>query len=489
MKLLKYITLGATLLSFSACDSFLDLKPISDETADNAYTRAAQIESALAGTYTTLHSDFYEWDEMIYNDVRSDNFYSGGDNPEIHSFDLLTVTAVNSKVDQDWSSLYNGIFKANNVLYRIDGVVDLEEERKAEIIGESKFLRGLFYFSLVKLWGGVPLITQPTLSTAPEDVNIPRSTEAEIYAQIEQDLIEAANALPETFVGSEAKTRATKGACYALLAKVYAQSKQWQKVVDAVREVDNSSAGYSLVSDYNSLFTGANYENEECIFMPNYIGGNIGNFASAMMLPPSITNDDWRKFGTPSVDLVNAFDAESDVVRKSAAILFEDITAWRDQYWSNVGENSTNLPFAYKWRNPMAWSSTDRQYLLRYADMLLVKAEALNELNDINGAAVEVNKVRNRVGLNNLTSDQMSSQEVMRNTILNERRLEFAQEGMRWEDLQRHGLLVTTMSNLKEFDKESNGFVNYNMNENKILLPIPQVEMNRNPNLEQNPGY
>ncbi|OHX66872.1 RagB/SusD family nutrient uptake outer membrane protein [Flammeovirga pacifica] len=489
MKIIKYITLCATLLSFSACDNFLDLKPISDETADNAYTRATQIESALAGTYTTLHSDFYEWDVMLFNDVRSDNFYSGGDNPEIHSVDLLTITAVNSKVDQDWSSLYNGIFKANNVLYRVDGVVDLDPDRKEEIIGESKFLRALYYFSLVKLWGPVPLITQPTLSTAPEDVNIPRSSVEEVYALIEQDLKEAAAALPDTFDGSEAKTRATKGACYALLAKVYAQSKQWQKVVEAVNEVDKSSASYSLVNDYNSLFTGGAYENSECIFMPNYIGGNIGNFAPAMMLPPSITNDDWRKFGTPSVDLVNAFDAEGDVVRKSAAILYEDITAWRDQYWSNVGEGSTNLPFAYKWRNPMAWSSTDRQYILRYADMLLVKAEALNELNDINGAAIEVNKVRARVGLNHLTSDKMTSQEVMRNTILNERRLEFAQEGMRWEDLQRHGQLVNTMSNLKEFDKDANAFVNYDMNQDKILLPIPQVEMNRNPNLEQNPGY
>ena len=136
----------------------------------------------------------------------------------------------------------------------------------------------------------------------------------------------------------------------------------------------------------------------------------------------------------------------------------------------------------------MGWSSTDRQYILRYGDLVLLKAEALNETDKLAEAAAEVDRIRTRVSLDPLTSDKKSSKEALRMAILNERRLELAQEAQRWDDLVRYGVAVETMNDLVEIDLRDNQAVDYAMTEAKILLPIPQQELDRNPVLEPNPS-
>jgi len=476
-------------LGLSSCEDFLDLEPISQETSDTAYQTASQIEGALTGTYESFQSSqYYAWDFVVYQDIRSDNAYAGGDNAEIFTADKLTVTTTDTRVYSAWSSIYNAILKANTVLEKAPLVTDvsLTEERRAQILGEAAFLRAYHYFTLVKLFGGVPLILEPTSSTDPAETDVPRNTEEEVYAQIIADLEYALdNRLPDSY-GSDAsvnKARATKGAANALLAAVYAQmpNRDYNKVLQYADAVINSPAGYTLLTNYDYLFDGNHYNNSESIMEVQYLGGNEGSWAPQMHLPPSLSGDTWRKFTTPSHDLANAFDAEEDAVRKNATIFWEE-APWADEYWGNaVG---SEIPFAYKWRNAMGWASTDRPYIFRLGDIILLKAEALNELNRITEAATEVNKIRLRVNLDGITA---TSQEQMRGVILKERRLELALEGRRWDDLVRYGQAIEVMNSLNEVDLRTGTATNYNATQADLLLPIPQQEINRNPTLTQNP--
>ena len=215
-----------------------------------------------------------------------------------------------------------------------------------------------------------------------------------------------------------------------------------------------------------------------------FLGASEGNWAPQMHLPPSLSGDTWRKFTTPSHDLMNAFDAEGDEVRKNATVLMETVP-WADEYWGN--QTGSPVPFAYKWRSASGWASSNRQYIFRLGDIILLKAEALNELNRPQDAAAEVNRIRARVNLPALPDAVAASQDQMREAILQERRLELAQEARRWDDLIRHGKAIEVMNSLNEIDLRTGQRVNYNVTQSDLLLPIPQQEINRNPNLTPNP--
>jgi hypothetical protein len=490
MKTNKLVTIILSFFVLASCEDSLDLTPISEETSANAYSTTSQIEAALVGAYESFQSsEYYVWDNILFQDVRSDNNYAGGDNPEIFTIDFLNITPTHSRLFTHWSNIYNAISKANTVLERVDDVTDptLTEERRKQIKGEAYFLRSYHYFTLVKLWGAVPLITSTIKSTNAESVNIPRTSVTKIYQQITSDLALAASLLPDSY-GDDAgvnKARATAGAAYALAAKAYVQQPipDYDKVLSNIQKVESSQANYQLI-DFNELFDGNHYNNAESIIEVQYLGGNEGNFGPQLLLPPSISGDSWRKFVTPSHDLINAFDAQGDVVRKNASILFEEVQ-WVDEYWGNAAGSS--IPFSYKWKQASGWASSNRQYLIRYGDIVLLKAETLNELNQLSAAATEVNRIRKRANLLDLTDAQKSSKEVLRQTILEERRLELFQEGQRWDDLARFNQLVSTMNNLVEIDLRDGSTVNYNMTEAKILLPIPQQEHDRNPALTLDP--
>ena len=490
MKISKIISLFLVMTLLFTCDDYLDLDPISEETSGNAYETASQIEAALVGAYESFQSsEYYVWDNVLFSDVRADNCYAGGDNPEIFQIDYLDIDPTHSRLFTHWSNLYNAISKANLVLERVDGIEDpaLSEERRTQIKGEAYFLRSYHYFTLVKLWGGVPLILNTVTSTEAESVNIPRSSIEEVYAQIISDSQLAADLLPDVY-GNDAsvnKARATSGAANALAAKAYAQqpNPDYEAVLDHINAVEASNANYELIN-YNQLFDGNTYNNAESIIEIQYLGGNEGNFGPQLVLPPSVSGDTWRKFVTPSVNLVNAFDSEGDTVRKNASILFESVQ-WVDEFWGN--SQGSSIPFSYKWKNANGFASADNIYLIRYGDLVLLKAEAYNELAMLQPAIQEVNRIRDRAGLPDLTNAQSSSQQVLRTTILKERRLELFQEGKRWDDLARYNSLVSTMNNLVEIDLRNGSPVNYNMTEAKKLLPIPQQEIDRNPTLVQNP--
>jgi hypothetical protein len=201
------------------------------------------------------------------------------------------------------------------------------------------------------------------------------------------------------------------------------------------------------------------------------------------LLPPSITGDTWRKFVTPSHDLINAFDSEGDTQRKEASIVFEK-APWADEFWSTSVNGQ--VPFAFKWKSSSSGASTNRQYIVRLADIILLKAEALNETGDLAGAKAALNQVRHRAGLGDTPAADAAQ---MKAAILKERRLELCQEAQRWDDLRRTGEAENVMNSLVEINLVTGQQKVYTMTKDKELLPIPQSERNRNQQLDQNPGY
>lgn len=469
-----FCTCGLALLSTSCVESFLDREPISEVTQGNFFRTGADAEAALVAAYDAFQSEYYIFDRFINGDVIADNCYAGGDNPNNFQLDEFRVATNNGNVERDWRYLYEGISRANAVIDNVGEIdsPDLTESRKQEILGEASFLRATHYFQLVNLWGGVPLILEKVNSTDPEVVFQPRAAEELVYEAIINDLELAIDLLPASWASRQ--ERATKGAAQATLAKANAHrpTPDWNAVKTHAEAVINSGT-YSLLSNFNALWDGANENSVESIFEVQYIGGtNEANWGPQLWLPPSLTGDNWRKFNTPSRDMLNAFDTMNDDVREGASILMEGGLPWRDpDYPTGV------LPFPYKQRRAGGFSSPNNFILLRLADILLLAAEANAELNDLSTAKDQLNRVRNRADLPDVTTND---QNTLKAAIQNERRLELAFEGHRWFDLKRTGRAIEVMNALNR---------GYDVTEEKLLLPIPQSELDRNPRLDQNPGY
>jgi len=486
----KIIILLITIIaisSLSSCKKFLDLKPVTqgiyidNSSGDSAvYKSANEVEAALGGVYAGFRNEYFELDYFVNGDAQSDDAYAGADNPANFQIDDYNIDATNTNVSRDWAYLYSIIGQANPVINNVDLVTDpaLTSARKAEIKGEAKFIRAYMYFYLVQQWGDVPLqlIEVTTISAETLPIVYPilfpsRSPMADVYAQIIRDLEDALPAVPVATVN---KNFVTKGAVNALLAKVYATQEphDWAKVQQYCDAV--ISGGYSLLPEYDQLWDNAHENSSEAIFEINYEGtSSSGNWGAGMFM-----GKDWKKFNIPSNDLVAAFDRENDLIRKNSSILFDDVTgSWSDNNWPQ-----DHYPFAYKYRNYTS-PSPQNYIFLRLADIILLKAEALNEQGDIAGAATLINQIRTRVTLPNTTA---ANQADMRLAIEKERRLELAFEGHRWFDLKRTGRSIAVMASTTGPDGSPIG---YTLDQNKLLWPIPQAELDKNSKLIQNPGY
>ncbi|MEI7524175.1 MAG: RagB/SusD family nutrient uptake outer membrane protein [Mariniphaga sp.] len=500
-KLIYLAGLFFMILILNSCNSFLNDKPQTSLTTGNAYNSTSDVENALTGCYQEFYGDYYQFDNIMLSDNRSDNAYPGGSGEETFvDEDLFQVPTTNShNYYQWWGQLYQGISRTNILLEKLPQVKDPkldENNRRAQVTGEASFLRAFHYYQLVKLYGGVPL--ELLSNTAdPAVTRKPRSTEKAVYDQIEKDLQVAVANLPDNY-GSDPsvnKVRATKGAANALLAKIWAQrsDRDYAKVLQYCSLVTDGNPEYALWPDYNQIFDGAHYLNSESILeIPFIEGSSVANWGVEMFLAPE---DGWQKYCVPSKDLVAAYDNEGDIIRKNTNIIFYDNLAWPDENWNPCGDAGTKVPFNYKQEHAAGWASGDHLYLLRLADIILLKAEAQNELGHPELAAPLVNQIRSRVSLPAISSSL--SKEAMRKAILNERRLELAFEAQRWDDLVRTGVAVSVMNDLNEYKYTcTNGTVsapvkvNYSKcDQHHLLMPIPQSEIDANPNLIQNPGY
>jgi len=459
MKINTYIYALISAFLFIACsDDFIDKEPFTQVSTSNLYQTQEDAEAVLISCYDGLQPDsYYGFDMLVYGEVRSDNCFAGGDNAANFQIDNFNINPTNAVITRSFSQMYSAINRANTVLNRVAQMDDelFDDGRKEGILGEALFLRGLHYFNLVRLYGDVPLVITETTSLDPAELNVSRTSQEEVYNQIVLDLLDAQRLLPDVPVDPE---RAGKGAAEALLSKVYLTLEDYPNVdvwTEAVMR-----RGFGLQTRFDNLFNQENKFNNEVIFAVRYLGDVEGNVFPELVLPTPEAAFDFIKFNKPTPNSINQFvgsdnRAASSFVRRN-------------------GES-----FIYKWRNGEAFQSADYTIVLRYADVLLMRAEALNQINRTGDAIALLNRVRTRAGLPNY-GGQIDPASVDA-AIFQERRLELMYEGHRWFDLKRKGF--ATVAEALDTSKD------ISISEFELLLPIPQTELDRNPNLTQNPGY
>ena len=489
------LILMLAVMMMCGCSKLLDKQPITQivQSSDTTTITATDAENLIAGAYTSYKGydfglEFNVFDRIVNGDVVADNAYAGGDNTANITLDLFTTNSLNGNMDRDWRDAFGIIGRINITIDQVKKCGDpaLTAERKNAIIGEASFMRAYTYFDLVRLFGRVPLILQPANTKSAEDLYnstiIPQSSADSIYNAILTDLWYARSTV-EPAGSSASKFIVSKGTVTAALTKVYASlpTPNWDSVL---YYADQTIPEYAMVTNFNDLWDNDHKNNSEAIWeltYDGYSGGDfIGNWIPSINVGGSKDNYEgggWKKFNTPTNDLVNAFLAENDNIRLDASITFLDVSGqWSDQYWA-----ANHYPFLTKFNDPA--NGTNDFYIMRLPDILLLKAEALVKKSDINGAMDLVNQVRARVSLDPKTAADATTAE---NIIANERRLELAFEGHRWYDLVRTGKAVEVMNAQK--DGAGNN-LNYNIQPFRLIMPIPQPQIDLNPLLTQNPNY
>jgi starch-binding outer membrane protein, SusD/RagB family len=448
-------------LAISSCKKFLDVQPISESLSTNYYKTSKEAEGALAGAYDGLQPDsYYGFDMCTIGDAQSDDCTAGGDNPNNFQIDEFKCNSNNAIVTRFWRQLYFSIARANDV---IDNVSTMDASlfvanRKNEIVAEARFLRALHYFNLVRVYGNIPLILQSVKAVTNDKINVPQANPNDIYTAIIADLDAAANNLGVNMEDG----RATKGAAYGLLAKVYLTQKNYAMAATNAQKV-NALSKYQIIGNYDDICTIEH--NAEIMFNVEYTGGNEGSVLPDLLLPTPFATFQFLKFNTPTPSMINAYVAGD--VRKATNIIFAN------QYYGN------NFPHVFKWRNAAGFASPTNFVILRYADVKLIEAEALNETSYPSTVALNaLNSIRIRAGLTGYTFAALSTKDLFRDAVLNERRLELAFEGHRWFDLLRTDRALSTLQSQYP-----------SMNVNKLVLPIPQSELDLNKGLKQNLGY
>lgn len=478
------IALIPVIIAASSCSkSFLDLKPQSQGNVDNFYKTAADIDQAVAGAYDALQSvGEYGQNFVYFMEVSSDNSKqesitnSGG---VYGDFDLFRVVASNTVLDQTWQYCYSGIFRCNTILSRIDRI-NMDQTTKSIRIGETKFLRALTYFNLVRIWGPVSLVT--TEVTNPYDAfSFGRASVDSIYTQIIRDLQDAAGALPANFTGKDLG-RATKIAAQTLLGKVYLTRKNYTAATEQLKAViDYANANpnaLNLLPNFADLFKVTNKNSKESIFEVQFVKGGVGEGSRFVNLfAPANTTQFTNGIGTalgdnePTANLANAYTAGD--LRKDVTIgAIADGRTYAKKY---VGQDVPGL----------ANDAGNNFIVLRYADVLLMYAEALNEIAYDAGGAGDawkyINKVHQRAGLTALTTTDLPDQAAFGLAVENERRLELAFENHRWFDLVRTGRAIDVMN------ASGGGFT---VKPYQLIFPVPQTQIDTNPDkIKQNPYY
>ncbi|GAB3958722.1 RagB/SusD family nutrient uptake outer membrane protein [Spirosoma harenae] len=458
------------LLSLASCnDNFLALTPETDRNTTNFYQTAADFNNAVVGTYNALKlSGVYGTSLYWMGEVSTDNTDFGVNTRQavnVDNFQFVdhTYTSLNDIIFAAWRDHYRGISRANAILTRIEGA-KIADNLKMQYKGEAQFLRALLYFNLVRLFGDIPLIT--TEITTPDGAsNLLRTPADEVYKLIISDLQSAEQALPVSY-GTADIGRVPQGAAKALLGKVYLTRKDWATAAAKLKEVITSGK-FQLLPKYADVFSYATPTNAEILFNVQYKSGNTGQGSGFGPVQASegarITGGNMRY---PTADMDMAYEAGDQRKSFSMKSSFLDATGQliNQRYVSKYVQfgalaNDSDIDFP----------------VLRYADVLLMYAESLNEVGFNPEAVTYLNQVRKRAGLADTKAVDQAS---FRLAIEQERRVEFAFENQRWFDLVRTGRYVTVMN--------AKGLKVQDFN---TLFLIPQREIDLNKSLKQNPGY
>lgn len=480
---------------FQSCDSFLEENPVDRYVVGNFYSGQTDAEAAVSAVYEKLYN-IYERTMFLVSALPADDEKNGLGMPNqyLQNLEFLRHTSENQFIRTMWQQLYSGISRANTAIENIPNIT-MDETIQSRLIGEAKFLRALYYFNLVRFHGDVPLILK--LESA-EDAMGPRIPKEQIYEQIIKDLTDAENILPVSYPGSE-MGRATKGAAKILLGKVYLTTNEYSKCVSKLTEVIESEAdfGYGLHDYFGDNWEKATEHGKEMVFTIDFMDtpGN-GNGAMTLQGPKySLPNS------FPPLGLSNSNEADIPTVDLYSQFMDEDERkdeTFRIDFISLIDESvhTSSIPIFVKYwedNESVAGQSDANLHIIRYADALLMYAEALNEENQSGKAHDNLNRVRERAFNSSDYNYTGLSKEDFRTAVWKERRIELAMEGHRWFDLVRTGRFVQRMKDHSAYEAsvaESNKVeLAQNIKDYMILMPIPQREMDLNDQLVQNPGW
>jgi starch-binding outer membrane protein, SusD/RagB family len=479
--------------TFTGCaDDYLDVKQT--ETISTDDIELFNNDNGAKTFVTSIYSKFLDWDMSSFGwiglaSITSDDADKGSTPSDTGTdkdvLDALTYNASNPSAESTFNANYDGINRCNQALAILPKLDKADPALRERLMGEAKFLRAFMYFTLVKCYGGVPIvdhISKIPLSAEDKTMQLTRKTAAEVYAFIEKDLTEAASVLPnKSQYASDEKARASKGAAYALLAKVNLYQKNWQKVIDNA----NLVTGYVISPDYAKMFRLEGENDGESIFEINGVGSvparGIQGYSNVQGV-----RDAWGwGFNQPSQSLVNAY--EPNDVRKNATIIFRGTTLYDGRVIPVISADDPNPRYnlkAYSSAYTSAWETDANIKYLRYAEVLLMKAEAFNELGQTSEAIPLLNVIRHRAGLGDTPA---TSQAAVRTAIWKERRVELAFEFDRFFDLVRTGQAKDAFAADKSADFPNGRVFTVGKNE---LFPIPSSFLLITEGMSsQNPGY
>jgi hypothetical protein len=486
MKKNKVILLFSVIaLIIASCKKYLSVDPPYAQDAENYFQTPDDFDRALTGAYDMLQGSFMS---LWIGEIASDNSIAGGesvnDSQGLHQIDNMTHGGVNNELRNIMRWNYTGITRVNYIMENKDNI-DFPE--KQHILAEARFLRAYYYFELVKFFGDIPLIIDERLGIE-EAQQLPRAPKADVYAQIEEDLTFAISILNPV---ATQKGRATKGAAQALLGKAYLYQNKYSEAASILDEIRNSGL-YSLISNYGDLFSVSNENNSETVFDVQYTGLEGGGYGCLICLEGNAAPGfqgirqyngpvygDGNSYNLPTQELYNAFspidprrghtilDIEAFIAAQPdpSAITYAIGAGGHTGYYNNkyikrqgeigLPDNDLTSPVNYR--------------VIRYADILLMAAEAHFHLGNSSVAQQLVNQVRVRAGVPGIPVQSL-------NDIYKERRFELSGEGHRFFDLVRTGQAAQYID----------GFV---LGKHE-LFPIPQVEIDlAGGNWPQNSGY
>lgn len=467
-------------LSFNSCSLNIDeseAKLESDGLANN--------DEGAKALVTSIYAKFLDWNMSSFSwigvsSITCDDADKGSEPGDLGTdkklLDDLTWNASSSSFQEVYRANYEAINRANYAIQELKFLTGADQALISRLDGEAKFLRAFCYFNMVRMFGDVPLVDHVPSKSSDEDQLMLklRKSKSEVYAFIQSDLSSAIASLPDkSTYGSADKARVSRGSALALMAKVKLYLQQWGEVVSYANQI----TGYSLTTNYAEIFKVSGEFNNESLFEINGYGGDPARGIKQYGQTQGMRGTGgwgWG-FNTPSASLLSAY--ETGDARKAATI----ITSGQTLYDGRVTSAAANNPYynykAYTTINPGSDDNDVNIRYLRYAEVLLMKAEALNETNQIEAAKTELNKVRNRAGLGNTTA---TTQADLRTAIWKERRVELAFEHDRWFDLVRTGQAEAALAiHGKTFIVGKHE-----------LFPIPQIVIEEGEGVTtQNPNY
>ncbi|MCA1918885.1 RagB/SusD family nutrient uptake outer membrane protein [Flavobacterium piscis] len=491
----------------SSCENELDLNSPNDITVDQYWKTESDAQAGVNSIYAMFYKDGL-WARWIYFrlDLTSDEGFSNSPWTELADWTRFNYINYNFWEGNSvtWRDTYKAVFRCNQVLANVPNITFQNEDDKKKILAQAKFFRALHYYYAGIIWENIPLVLDPsTPADLPQQKNV-----TEVWAQVEKDLNEAFADLPASWSGDQTG-RPDKGAAKAFLAKVYMQQHKWAEAKGALEYlITGPGAKYNLVANYRDNFTDVNENNIESVFEIQFgdqrKGGTgedqnaaVSSNRSQFFAPRGIGWSD----GQARFWLVNAFKQEKNKDGNLDARL--RYTLYYPGLLADFGDKTYGKN--WEWGNDEAWfRKGSRDYyrnnedyynqvnyrLVRYADILLRYAEVLNELGNTAGAYQYVDLVRARSNMNTLAvahPEIGNDHDKFLERLKTERVLELAGESVRWEDLKRWGDL-NTQASVDKIALRDPDFKNFTVGKNQ-RLPIPQVDVDNNPNLDQHAEY